>query len=316
MEEGGYGHRILKKLNGLNWKLIASIEPGTEVSKASRKFDIKSEIGFHLEGNEAEINLYFPAESSTERDLAIFISKSGGILENGIWRIHRKVTKSRDYIDTVRELINIPSCVLSSVWIDRGRYFTEFLFSYRDMDSVSNSIIGFKGEQWKFNIEYLGPSEGYERILNIVNNRNPLSVIQMTLKTESSEKQLSDNLLNERWLRILKMPLGTKSIDAVYLTDGYEFKNPRIIKIDDGVYYGKTKNEVVNEINDEIIRRNIVTLSRVQMFEDSVLKAFIIAPTVFTEEILRLISDAEKKFTDWKIELERIETLKEWLDRE
>ena len=43
MEEGGYGHRILKKLNGLNWKLIASIEPGTEVSKASRKFDIKSE---------------------------------------------------------------------------------------------------------------------------------------------------------------------------------------------------------------------------------------------------------------------------------
>lgn len=316
MEEGGYGHRILKKLNGLNWKLIASIEPGTEVSKASRKFDIKSEIGFHLEGNEAEINLYFPAESSTERDLAIFISKSGGILENGIWRIHRKVTKSRDYIDTVRELINIPSCVLSSVWIDKGRYFTEFLFSYRDMDSVSNAIIGFKGEQWKFNIEYLGPSEGYERILNIVDNRNPLSVIQMTLKTESSEKQLSDNLLNERWLRILKMPLGTKSIDAVYLTDGYEFKNPRIIKIDDGVYYGKTKNEVVNAINDEIIRRNIVTLSRVQMFENSVLKAFIIAPTVFTEEILRLISDAEKKFTDWKIELERIETLKEWLDRE
>ena len=143
MEEGGYGHRILKKLNGLNWKLIASIEPGTEVSKASRKFDIKSEIGFHLEGNEAEINLYFPAESSTERDLAIFISKSGGILENGIWRIHRKVTKSRDYIDTVRELINIPSCVLSSVWIDKGRYFTEFLFSYRDMDSVSKAIIGF-----------------------------------------------------------------------------------------------------------------------------------------------------------------------------
>ncbi len=316
MEEGGYGHRILKKLNGLNWKLIASIEPGTEVSKASRKFDIKSEIGFHLEENEAEINLYFPAESSTERDLAIFISKSGGILENGIWRIHRKVTKSRDYIDTVRELINIPSCVLSSVWIDKGRYFTEFLFSYRDMDSVSKAIIGFKGEQWKLNIEYLGPSEGYERILNIVDNRNPLSVIQMTLKTESSEKQLTDNLLNERWLRILKMPLGTKSIDAVYLTDGYEFKNPRIIKIDDGVYYGKTKNEVVNAINDEIIRRNIVTLSRVQMFEDSVLKTFIIAPTVFTEEILRLISDTEKKFTDWKIELERIETLKEWLDRE
>ena len=316
MEEGGYGHRILKKLNGLNWKLIASIEPGTEVSKASRKFDIKSEIGFHLEGNEAEINLYFPAESSTERDLAIFISKSGGILENGIWRIHRKVTKSRDYIDTVRELINIPSCVLSSVWIDKGRYFTEFLFSYRDMDTVSKAIIGFKGEQWKLNIEYLGPSEGYERILNIVDNRNPLGVIQMTLRTESSEKQLTDNLLNENWLRILKMPLGTKSIDAVYLTDGYELKNPRIIKIDDGVYYGKTKNEVINAINDEIIRRNIVTLSRVQIFEDSGLKAFIIAPTVFTEEILRLISDAEKKFTDWKIELERIETLKEWLERE
>ena len=316
MEEGGYGHRILKKLNGLNWKLIASIEPGTEVSKASRKFDIKSEIGFHLEGNEAEINLYFPAESSTERDLAIFISKSGGILENGVWRIHRKVTKSRDYIDTVRELINIPSCVLSSVWIDKGRYFTEFLFSYRDMDTVSKAIIGFKGEQWKLNIEYLGPSEGYERILNIVDNRNPLGVIQMTLRTESSEKQLTDNLLNENWLRILKMPLGTKSIDAVYLTDGYELKNPRIIKIDDGVYYGKTKNEVINAINDEIIRRNIVTLSRVQIFEDSGLKAFIIAPTVFTEEILRLISDAEKKFTDWKIELERIETLKEWLERE
>ena len=316
MEEGGYGHRILKKLDGLNWKLIASIEPGTEVSKASRKFDIKSEIGLHLEGNEAEINLYFPAESSTERDLAIFISKSGGILENGVWRIHRKVTKSRDYIDTVRELINIPSCVLSSVWIDKGRYFTEFLFSYRDMDTVSKAIIGFKGEQWKLNIEYLGPSEGYERILNIVDNRNPLGVIQMTLRTESSEKQLTDNLLNENWLRILKMPLGTKSIDAVYLTDGYELKNPRIIKIDDGVYYGKTKNEVINAINDEIIRRNIVTLSRVQIFEDSGLKAFIIAPTVFTEEILRLISDTEKKFTDWKIDLERIETLKEWLDRE
>jgi hypothetical protein len=316
MEEGGYGHRILKKLDGLNWKLIASIEPGTEVSKASRKFDIKSEIGLHLEGNEAEINLYFPAESSTERDLAIFISKSGGILENGVWRIHRKVTKSRDYIDTVKKLINIPSCVLSSVWIDKGRYFTEFLFSYRDMDTVSKAIIGFKGEQWKLNIEYLGPSEGYERILNIVDNRNPLGVIQMTLRTESSEKQLTDNLLNENWLRILKMPLGTKSIDAVYLTDGYELKNPRIIKIDDGVYYGKTKNEVINAINDEIIRRNIVTLSRVQIFEDSGLKAFIIAPTVFTEEILRLISDAEKKFTDWKIELERIETLKEWLERE
>ena len=225
MEEGGYGHRILKKLDGLNWKLIASIEPGTEVSKASRKFDIKSEIGLHLEGNEAEINLYFPAESNTERDLAIFISKSGGILENGVWRIHRKVTKSRDYIDTVKKLINIPSCVLSSVWIDKGRYFTEFLFSYRDMDTVSKAIIGFKGEQWKLNIEYLGPSEGYERILNIVDNRNPLGVIQMTLRTESSEKQLTDNLLNERWLRILKMPLGTKSIDAVYLTDGLDLSN-------------------------------------------------------------------------------------------
>ncbi len=316
MEEGGYGHRILKKLDGLNWKLIASIEPGTEVSKASKKFDIRSEIGFHLEGNEAEINLYFPDESNIERDLAIFISKSGGILENGIWRIHRKVTKSRDYVDTVRELINIPSCVLSSVWIDKGRYFTEFLFSYKDMDAVSKAIIGFKGEKWKFNIEYLGPSEGYERILKIVDNRNPLSVIQMTLRTKSGEKQLNDNLLNENWSRILKMPLGTKSIEAVYLTEGSELKNPRIIKIGDGVYYGKTKNEVINVINNEIIKRNIVTLSRIQMLEDSVLKAFIIAPSVFTEELLQLISDSEKQFNEWKIDLERIETLKEWLDGE
>ena len=316
MNEAGYGHGILKKMDRLNWKLIASIEPGTEVSMASRKFGIKSEIGFHLEGKEAEINLYFPDGPDIERDLSIFISKSGGVLENGIWRIHRKVTKSREYIDTVRELLDVPSCVLSSVWLDKGRYFTEFLFSYTEISSVSEAILRFRGDRWKFNVDYLGPSEGYERILKIVDGRNPLSVIQMSLRAKSDEKQVGDNLVDESWLRILKMPLETQSIGAVYLTDGPELHNKKIRKITDGVYYGKTKNEVVNAINMEIIGRNIVTLSRVQIFENPDLKAYIVAPSIFTDELIRLLSSIAQQFTGWKIDLERIETLREWLEGE
>ncbi|MHB1440820.1 MAG: hypothetical protein ACYCSO_07560 [Cuniculiplasma sp.] len=318
MDENGFGQRLLRNLDGLNWKLIISIEPETEVSIASIRYGLNSEIGLYLDRNPAEINLYFKNDpNNMDRNLSLFISRSRGKLEGDVWRIQRKVSKATPFIEKLKELLGITSCVLTSTWLKNGKYYSEFIFNYSEMEKVSDIILDFNEESLMFSVEFMGPSDGYEKILRKINERNPLSVIQMVLKNvKERENESSLKSMGDHWIRVLKKPIETGNLDAVYFLDGTPAHDKNVKEIKKNrIYYARAHTNYILAVNREIHKRRLVTLGRIQVFDNKYLRPYLIVPEIFVQSITELLLEVAAQFTDWSSTFERIQTLEEWLER-
>ena len=78
---------MYNKIN-LDWKLQLSYAPVTEFTTGCKKFNISSEVGIRLDEKEIEISMFFPDNSTLNREIFIFLNSMGAIKKtiNGDWR--------------------------------------------------------------------------------------------------------------------------------------------------------------------------------------------------------------------------------------
>ena len=70
---------MLEELSTFDTKIRLSILPDDELSQASDRFSISSEVGLYLVGDSAEVNLFFKSSTDMQRDLRVFLQRFDAI---------------------------------------------------------------------------------------------------------------------------------------------------------------------------------------------------------------------------------------------
>ena len=293
---------MLEELSILDTKIRLSILPDDELSQASDRFSISSEVGLYLIGDNAEVNLFFKSGAEMSRDLRLFLQRFDAIEKNGTWRIRRKIVKSLRFLAMIREILGLNSTVMSSFWIDHGIYRIEISFNHVELERVSKIILVKLQESDNAALEYLGPSAGFLSILAETQQRTPLSVIEIRSDSPPPVELIPENNpIGDSWTRLVKLPYGSATIDGVYITNKLTPPNSRIREtISGSLYYASSTNPFIGYISNEINSARILTVGSVQKLSGRQFTMWYILPSIFLQEFLSILSDSRPKYDDWK----------------
>ncbi|MCL5803813.1 MAG: hypothetical protein M1306_00725 [Candidatus Thermoplasmatota archaeon] len=299
---------MLEELSSLDTKIRLSILPDDELSQASDRFSISSEVGLYLIGDNAEVNLFFKSSNDMPRDLRLFLQRFDAIEKNGTWRIRRKIVKSFRFLAMIRELLALNSTVLSAFWIDHGIYRIEISFNHVESEKVSEIILLRLPESDNAALEYFGPSGGFLSVLAETQQRTFLSVIE--IRTDSPppvELMPENNPIGDSWTRLVKLPYGSATIDGVYITKKLLAPNSRVREtIPGSLYYASSTNPFIGYISNEINSARILTVGSIQRLIGNQFTIWYILPSIFVQELLFILSGSRSKYGDWKPYLQSI----------
>ena len=293
---------MLEELSALDTKIRLSILPDDELSQASDRFSISSEVGLYLIGDTAEVNLFFKRSTDMPRDLRLFLQRFDAIEKDGTWRIRRMIVKSARFLAMIREILGLNSTVMSAFWIDHGIYRIEVSFNHVESEKVSEIVLLRLPESDNAALEYFGPSSGFLSVLSETQQRTLLSVFE--IRTDSpppDELTPENNPIGDSWTRLVKLPYGSANIDGVYITKTLLAPNSRIREtISGSLYHTSSTNPFIGYISNEMNSARILTVGSIQRLIGKQFTIWYILPTIFVQEFLSILSSSRSKFADWK----------------
>lgn len=293
---------MLDDLSSLDTKIRLSILPDDELSQASDRFSISSEVGLYLIGDSAEVNLFFKSSTDMPRDLRVFLQRFDAIEKSGTWRIRRKIVKSTRFLGMIREILGLNSTVMSAFWIEHGIYRIEISFNHVESELVSEIVLRKLPESNNAGLEYFGPSGGFLSVLSDTQKRTSLSVFEIQSDSPPPvELSPENNPIGDSWIRLVKLPYGSATIDGVYITKAKLAPNNRIREtISGSLYYTSSTNPFIGYISNEMNSARILTVGSIQRLIGKQFTIWYILPSIFVQEFLAILSGSRSKFADWK----------------
>ena len=293
---------MLEELSTFDTKIRLSILPDDELSQASDRFSISSEVGLYLVGDSAEVNLFFKSSTDMPRDLRVFLQRFDAIEKNGAWRIRRKIVKSILFIGMIKEILGLDSTVLSAFWIDHGIYRIEISFNHVESDRVSEIVLRSLPDSNNAGLEYFGPSGGLLSVLSETQKRTPLSVFEIQSDSPPPNELIPENNpIGGSWVRLAKLPYGSATIDGVYISKNKLAANERIREIIPGsLYYTSSTNPLLGYLSTEMNDSRILTVASIQKLVGKQFTIWYILPSIFIQEFISILSRSRSKFNDWK----------------
>ncbi len=301
-----------RELDILDWKVQISFTTENALTRASRNLKINSEVGLYFDGKNTEVDLFFQNRANMERDLNIFLREFEGILENDIWRIKRNKIERLDYIKVIENILDIQTIVMTSIWIDDGVFHAEFIFNRSLTREISGIILDKLVKIEGAKLEYIGPNNGFFGILEEINKRCELSIIQLEILPPKKELKMPENPMGDHWIRILKKPYSTDFIKGVYVVSGEPTKPEALTEvINNKVYEAKSDNKLLSYFISGMHVKRIPTIAAIQRLDIPDFRLWIVFPSLFRNEILKIAADAREDLPEWHPTLKELYSFKE-----
>ncbi|OWP56704.1 MAG: hypothetical protein B2I17_04415 [Thermoplasmatales archaeon B_DKE] len=274
-----------------------------QIFEISRKFGIKASSIVLLNSDNIEVFFYIQKGAERFREVKILLDAMNAREIYGNWVFSSKSDRYEE-LSIVSELIQVPSVSIDGIYLNEGYLSVNFRFHSHFNELVSPIVSSYVSKFQNFQIKRMGPSPGLINILKSAVDYTPLSLIT-TLNTHEGGPA-EDNPLGTNWIRELKYISTDGQIHAIYKTDIEPESlggKVTVISQKDGIYEATTKNSFVDFYSTKTNSDMISSLSRIQSASANKLVSSSIFPRSYLGNYLRIISEAKKKFADWKISL-------------
>lgn len=296
-------------------KLKMSFDPGTRLSEMSRRLSISAYVGLLLKKEESEITIFFPGEAKKNRELAIFMKGFDAVERSGIWRVRRKVERSLKFVQATRDILAVPSAVMTEFWLSSGRYRVEFIFSTTDLKAVSDILVRTVTAVDGTNVEYLGKNSGFIDTFSSFNRKMSLSVVEIDHIPPEDEMKVQSNPLGDRWMRITKTPFGYERIPGLYFVDRPPLSDRGIETVIPGeIYHADTSNAYAEYMSDMLNREMVAPVVRLYEFNKPNFIATVIMPEILSPEYLRIFGSSIVQLSSWRPVLKHFSDFSTWVE--
>ncbi len=304
-------------LDNLNWKVTLSVRPKGGIAEKTERFGIESELGLQFGEEQTDINYFIKKREEMQRDLIIFINESKALEANGIYRIRAVAKPNFLLTEIAKELLRIPSVVLSSFMVSRGEYNMELIFHDSEIAAVSNTLIKkleskTGGSASKVGIKYMGPSGGYRNCIREISKRTELSLVVTEANPPEEELIQERNPVGNEWIRMEKTPSGNGKIYGIYFTTR-EISHKTVQKIGNGIYFAQTPNPLMEYVDSLIASKRIPAIGRVDLLTGNRFNILTAVPKIFTNEYIDILRKTNLSFPEWNLKIVRVQTIGDWI---
>ncbi len=304
-------------LNKLDTELRLTMQSETKFGEHSKKFKISAYLGLYFGDKYTEGTYYFSSKQNISRDTAMFLRQYNAIEKNGVWRIKREIPEPSEPVQIVKDLIEVPSSIITDLWFEKGQYQAGFLFHHSDIKKVSNIVMDISSKPMSLTIDYFGPTEGYLTVLSKIDERMGLYVaeVESTIPPESLKPEIDP--FGDSWTRILKNPYGGEKGNGIYFTNGKSPKLKNFLMIEkNSIYQGFAENPYSSYVNKELNTARVATIGRMHEFKSPKFNATVIIPAILSQEWLSVWKATVDDFSSWKPVLTSFTSFSSWAKRE
>ncbi len=247
------------------------------------------------------VNILVPKTSQEDQKKLMFLKNYDALEKKDYFVITQRIN-NLPQLRASRELFEVPSVVLNSVYFEGDMLYMDFRFHRNFAQDVSRLLSKFSENFEDTRVVDLGPSQGLTGILDSMNRTIPLSVVKYMVPNQGSDSGLKKVMIDDRFLAEVEQ---TKFSDdghtyLLYAPSEITIKGDDIreISYDDCIYEARDFNPYLLEVS-KIANEN--KIPRYSLFTRRIgenIETLIFLPESQREEYSRLLFELARKFFD------------------
>ena len=233
----------------LDMRLILKVKQQTELFKAT--LDLKSKIPVFIYGKDGHVWLstYFSKEA-VGRNTDILLNRFKGIKLENSYVVDTQINNVKDFA-IIRKLADLPSLVINRSDMSNGALNIYARFHSSQSDQVSKLIAEYMVDKENSRIDWLGPSPGIIKIMDIINSEYPLSLVTYEIPLNGMKEEFGNLLASELILEPTNNQIEKEAFSMVlYSKDMIHGSMEGLTPIsnEDHIYSLKVSNFFLNEV--------------------------------------------------------------------
>jgi hypothetical protein len=301
-------------MDKLDTELILSMDPHDTLSEELAKFNIRSAIYTSFEHGVPHFNFFHKIREGEDRNILLFLKNMDAVEHNNILRVRGSTEAYRRLVETVSLIVKLPSAVIMSLWLEKGRFYANILFNHQVIDEVSSALMDHYEEGSHIAIEYLGDSGGFKTILSQIDQRSGIMMCQLTLTPPEGELIGENNPIGNSWTRIMKFPMVDNELSCVYFTDHIIEQGGGMLRLQDHIYEAETSNIFLHDLEIKLSQKRLPVESRINILKDGNFFYLIAFPSIFRDEFVLILTEIFREEGQWHPTLTGLRKFGDWVD--
>jgi len=178
----------------LDMRLVIKVRQDTDLFHATSELDLKLPTYVYGVDGTAWISTYFP-KSLKGNNMMALLNKFNAVSREDSYVVDSRINNVKD-LAIIGKLMELPSFVINRADMYRGFLNIYSRFHSSQIEAVSDLLAQYTSDSVNARVEWLGPSPGITKVMDIINSEYPISVLTYEFSLNTEDKSEID-LANE-----------------------------------------------------------------------------------------------------------------------
>lgn len=275
----------------------------------------RAPVGISLQEGRVSFNLFLPAKSEKDKNIALFFSRVGAKFQDDLWQVRREMSELSEVYENVLNLAvkSFPSVVLDYSYIEEGRYFAHFTFNSAELRQISEALVTFSQMIPGMRLEYLRKMEHAAGAFGEVAETEETTVACIRLEPADDGKTTMENDFFFVLANFIEN--GTKVVGS-YLSPNTNSSIPKILEaveqneVGPGIWSLKCRNSLFSSFlklskANYLIVANIYGIARTYSAD-----LLITMPSVQMSVFMSIMAKLRQSNPEWNLTIREVSRLK------
>jgi len=246
----------------LDMRLVIKVRQDTDLFNATSELGIKLPAYVYGVDGTAWISTYFPRNLKGNNMMAL-LNRFNAVSREDSYVVDTRINNVKD-LAIIGKLMEIPSFVINRSDIYKGFLNIYSRFHSSQIEAVSDLLAQYTSDLANARVEWLGPSPGITKVIDLINSEYPVSVLTYEFSMDNedgNEIELSSetNIIGE-----LKNDENRESYLKLIVYSDHTITNPisglEEISAEDHLYEFSFSSPFVNSLRDSANKNHIMRL--------------------------------------------------------
>ncbi|WP_393972181.1 hypothetical protein OXIME_000794 [Oxyplasma meridianum] len=174
----------------LDMRLVLKVRQATELFNVTSELDIKLPTYVYGVDGTSRISTYFPKILKGVNMMAL-LNRFNATEREDSYVVDSRINNLED-LAIIGKLIDLPSFVINRADMYRGFLNIYARFHSSQIDAVSDLVAQYTADSENARVEWLGPSQGIIRIMDLINSDYPVSILTYEFSLWNEDKNEID----------------------------------------------------------------------------------------------------------------------------
>ncbi len=298
----------------LDTRVIFFYSGDLPVSEFTKKSNFSLQSALHFTDKGLDISYFIPEEFEKNREVSIFLQQSNATKEGNIFFMSYALGIQNLHDALEEQLKKGKTMVVDNMLLTGGNYLLSCRMHSSDLSVFSDALLKYTKLLPGLGVSYVGSNPGMPSILKEIKATSSLKsfVWEVTVPEEHRNATFYPYFPNEWVAETRYMTTGAITSHLVKTekpVEDPESKGINVISLKENLYEMtfEQPDPFLNFYFKSVYEARLLRFWRTLHYLDGLLKFRAILPEVLSKHFLKVLSDCNNKFPDWKLTITGVE---------